>query len=98
MLRSTRTNLATTQFFSTAWMDNFFANLDVSLTRSRRLIPLSLFRRATRDYRLGGSFARDERRLTSLAKGRAVIIAAGSTINPLLKHGVEPDLLVSFDR
>src|SRR5690606_1954035 len=35
--------------------------------------------------------------LLSSAKGRALIIAAGSTINPLLKRAIEPDILVSFD-
>ena len=97
VLRSTRTTLATTQIFSTAWMDNFFANLEASLSDPGVSSLFPCFSGRPAIIASAGPSLETNVGLLRDVKGRAVIIAAGSTINPLLKHGVEPDLLVSFD-
>lgn len=97
LLRAARVNLATSWKFSTIWIENFFTNLDAMVSDPGIESFLTSFRgRPGIIVAAGPSLERNEHLLTQ-AKGRAVMIAAGSAINPLLKRGIQPDLLVSVD-
>lgn len=96
-LRFTRTNVATHSKFSTQWVDNFFANAESSVEDPGIRSFLPVFQGRPGLIVSAGPSLEKNVHLLSSAKGRAVILAAGSAINPLRKHGIEPDLLVSYD-
>lgn len=95
--RAARVNLTTTRAFALQWVGNFFHNAEASV-RDPGIVTLhDQFRgRPAIIVAAGPSLEKNVHELHK-AKGKAVIIAAGSTINALLKYGIEPDLLVSFD-
>lgn len=97
LVRAARTNVATNYRFSTQWIDNFFVNARVFLSDPGVAILFNRFRGRPGIIVSAGPSLERNARLLAGAKERAVIIAAGSAINPLLKNGIEADLLVSFD-
>lgn len=97
LLRQRIVNVATENTFSVQWLINFFANLLLSVEDPGVQHLLSPFAgRPAIVVSAGPSLDRNGH-LLSLAKGRALIVAAGSAIKPLRRLGVEPDLLVSID-
>lgn len=96
-LRAQRVNLATYHRFSWQWLDNFFANIKTSLTDPGITALTERFIGRPGIIASAGPSLEKNVHLLHQAKGKAVIIAAGSTLNPLLKHGIKPDVLVSFD-
>ncbi|NLG87405.1 MAG: motility associated factor glycosyltransferase family protein [Firmicutes bacterium] len=97
LVRSYRANIATHFIFAHNWLRNFFINLPTSITDpginklfgSFPAHPAIL-------VAAGPSLERNVDLLKSI-QGAALIVAAGSAINPLRKHQIEPDLLVSMD-
>lgn len=97
MLRTVRTDLATRQMFHLQWINNFFENISYAIRDPGvGALRKQLAGRPAIIASAGPSLEKNVHLLAE-AKGKAVIIAAGSAINPLLKYGIEPDLLVSFD-
>lgn len=97
LFRATRSDMATRRTFQLQWVNNFLKNLHhavndpgISSLRDR------LAGRPAIVVAAGPSLEQNIHLLRE-AKDRAVVIAAGSAINPLLKNRIEPDLLVSFD-
>lgn len=89
-------NLNTSNFFAQQWQENQLFNL-MNLWKS---IPLSrYFDKLTCPVIIAASGPSLNKQLDSLKKiyNNALIICAGSTINPLLKAGVRPHLIVTID-
>ena len=97
LVRLMRTDLATRYAFQAQWIDNFFRNLRFALLDPGISSLIGLFRGKPAIIVSAGPSLEKNVHLLAEAKGKAVIIAAGSAINPVRKHGIEPDLLVSFD-
>lgn len=97
LVRATRTNVATNRAFSVQWIKNFFANIRPGLEDPGINALQHQFTGRPAIIAAAGPSLDKNAHVLAQAKGRALIIAAGSAINPLLNHGVEPDLLVSFD-
>lgn len=97
MLRATRTDVVTRRLFHIQWLNNFFENVGRAVGDPG--VAALGDRLAGRPAIIAGAGPSLEKNVHLLreAKGNVVIIAAGSSINPLLRHGVEPDLLVSYD-
>lgn len=97
VLRASRGNIATTAIFQSQWIDNFFENVALAVNDPGiASLGQQLAGHPAIIVSAGPSLEKNGHLLAE-AKGKAVIIAAGSAIHPLLTHGVEPDLLVSFD-
>jgi hypothetical protein len=91
-------NIGTIAVFSKIWQKNMLYNLN-ELWKS---IPLQVFKnRFICPVIIAASGPSLTKQLDHLRKVRenntALIIAAGSTINPLLKAGIKPHLVVSID-
>lgn len=97
LLRATRNDNATRQKFQLQWITNFFENVNFTVGDPGISALKDLFSGRPAIIASAGPSLEKNVDLLAEAKDRAVIIAAGSAINPLLKHGIEPDLLVSFD-
>ncbi|WP_159446807.1 motility associated factor glycosyltransferase family protein [Carboxydocella sp. ULO1] len=89
-------NLNTIKYFAQTWQDNFLSNLYFSWES----IP---FRRLAGKLdcpvviAASGPSLNKQLELLKKIKDQALIIAAGSTINPLLSGGVKPHLVVTID-
>lgn len=97
MLRVVRSDVLTRQKYHDRWLSNFFQNVHLALGDPG--VSALRERLAGRPAVIASAGPSLEKNVSFLhrAKGKAIIIAAGSAINPLLKHGIKPDLLVSFD-
>mgnify|MGYP001438330914 CR=1 FL=1 len=92
-----RANIATFNRFQEEWLENIILNVKHNLKSASFAamkntctgIPAVI-------VGSGPSLSMEIEHLKTL-KGRAVIITAGSSIQALIKHGIEPDLAVSFD-
>ena len=86
----------TTRQFSFAWQENYIHNLlhtymnhsfkELKQQYSCPVIVIS-----------GGPSLKKQIPLLKTIKGKALMVASGSTINSLLHHGIEPDYVVSID-
>jgi hypothetical protein len=90
-------NRNTVIFFSQKWTDNFFENLPFTVKST----PVKYFFDCMKGFPIiivaaGPSLDKNIRYLKE-AKGKAVIICAGSAIKALLKEGIIPDFIVSVD-
>lgn len=97
LVRQALVNLATNRAWSLAWLDNFFANLIESAEDPAVSCLLPHFAGRPAIIVAAGPSLDKNVRLLGEVRGRALVVAAGSAINPLRKHGIRPDLLVSFD-
>lgn len=97
LARATLTNVVTYRRFSSQWISNFFENIETSVKDPGIEALIGHFSGRPGVIVSSGPSLEKNVRLLREVKGKAVIIAAGSAINPLLMRGVEPDLLVSFD-
>lgn len=97
LIRTFRTNIHTKALFSLQWIDNFFDNAGIFASDPgiSSLAPI-LSGRPGIVVAAGPSLEKNGHLLRK-AKGKALIIAAGSAVNPLLRLGVEPDLILSID-
>jgi len=91
------TNLHTLTVFQKQWAINIIQNIEQNL----KTYSFSPMRNACQGMPAvvvgsGPSLEMEMEQLKKL-KGRAVIIAAGSSIQALLRHNLEPDLAVSID-
>ncbi|WML46084.1 6-hydroxymethylpterin diphosphokinase MptE-like protein [Neobacillus sp. PS3-40] len=91
-------NIGTIAVFSKIWQKNMLYNLN----ESWKSIPFKVFEnKFTCPIIIAASGPSLTKQLEHLRKVRennsALIIAAGSTINPLLKAGIKPHLVVSID-
>ena len=91
-------NLGTIAVFSKIWQKNLLYNL----YESWKSLPFQVFKnRFTCPVIIAASGPSLTKQLDYLRmvkeKQSALIIAAGSTINPLLKAGIKPHLIVSID-
>lgn len=91
-------NINTIAAFSTIWQKNLLNNLIVSW----KSLPFQVFKnKFVCPVIIAASGPSLSKQLETLKKVRkdesALIIAAGSTINPLLKAGIKPHLVVSID-
>ncbi|MCR4419339.1 MAG: DUF115 domain-containing protein [Clostridia bacterium] len=97
LLQQQRVNVATQVNFAPVWfrnfVDNFISYLDSPGVASLR----GRFAGRPGIIVSAGPSLEKNVRLLQAAKGRALIICAGSTIKVLKAHGVVPDLLVSVD-
>jgi len=96
-LRQFRTDVATRQVFSTQWVSNFLQNARVAVADPGVSSLQGRFRGRPAIVVAAGPSLEKNGHLLRKAKGKALIIAAGSAIRPLLTLGIEPDLVVSFD-
>lgn len=96
-LRRFQGDFVTTARWSTSWIDNFFKCLPLSLSDPGVRNLFGLFPDRPGILVAAGPSLEKNVHLLPRAKGRAVVIAAGSAINALLKAGIEPDLVVSMD-
>ncbi len=97
LVRARRVDLATNRKLSTNWIENFFLNMWTALGDPDVGALFQAFSGRPAIIVASGPSLDRNVHLLPLAKGRAVMIAAGSAVNPLLRHGLEPDLVVSFD-
>lgn len=96
-LKSYRSNLATYQRFGLEWTENIFHNLPY-LIKSTPIYNLRDVFKGVPAIIVGSgpSLQIDIQQLKEL-KSSALIIAAGSSIQALVKAGIEPHLVVSID-
>ncbi len=97
LARQQLVDIATTRRWTEIWIDNLFANLRTSITDPGVSTLFGLFRDRPCIVVGAGPSLDKNGHLLPQAKGRAILIAAGSAINALLSQGVEPDLVVSID-
>ncbi|CEP68884.1 6-hydroxymethylpterin diphosphokinase MptE-like [Moorella glycerini] len=97
LIRQRLVNIATYKSFATQWLVNFFRNLPISINDPGIKSLFSLFINRPAIIVAAGPSLEKNIHLLHRARGAALIIAAGSAINPLLKNNIRPDLLVSFD-
>ena len=97
LVRSYRANMATHFLFSHNWLHNFFANLPTSISDPGINKLFGCFHTQPAILVAAGPSLERNVDLLKNIKGKALIVAAGSAINPLRKHHIEPDLLVSMD-
>ncbi|OIJ22522.1 hypothetical protein BKP45_06965 [Anaerobacillus alkalidiazotrophicus] len=89
-------NLNTINFFSKYWQENFFSNLFAA----RNATYLSdLIGRISCPIIIasGGPSLTKQLPILKEFQSKVLILCAGSTINSLLKGGIEPDIIVSVD-
>lgn len=97
LVRAFRSDVATRRRFHLQWLNNFFSNVRTAVADPGvSALKGHLANRPAIIVAAGPSLEKNVPLLAD-AQGKTVIIAAGSAINPLLKNGIEPDLLVSFD-
>lgn len=92
----TITNINTINFFSKKWQENFIYNF----RDAWKTVPLSRFKnKLTCPVVIASSGPSLSKQLELLKeiRDRVLIICAGSTINPLLKSGITPHLIVTVD-
>ncbi|MDI3540984.1 MAG: hypothetical protein PWP66_522 [Thermosediminibacterales bacterium] len=84
-------------FFSQKWTDNFFENLPFTV----RSTPVKYFFDSMKGFPIiivaAGPSLDENIHYLKEAKGKAVIICAGSAFKALLKEGIIPDFIVSID-
>ncbi|RME54662.1 MAG: DUF115 domain-containing protein, partial [Caldilineae bacterium] len=90
-------NLGTYSHFSLEWQKNCFTNLPISAYDPGVPALYPLFRNRPAILVASGPSLEKNVHLLAAAKDRALIVAIGSAIEALRRHGIEPDLLVSFD-
>lgn len=97
LFRSSRSNLRTQQVFFQAWAENPILNLEVAYNDPGIATLLNAFRGRPGIIVAAGPSLERNVSLLNEVKGKAVVIAAGSAIKPLIHRGIQPDLIVSFD-
>lgn len=95
--RLLRTDIATRQVFHKEWVGNFLRNARAAVGDPGIAALQGKMRERPAIIAAAGPSLEKNVRLLSEAKGKALIIAAGSAIRPLLKNGIEADLVLSFD-
>lgn len=97
LVRMSRGDLATAAKFQRRWIENFFQNISLAATDPGISSLRRRFAGRPTVIVAAGPSLEKNIHLLSAAKGKAVLIAAGSAINPMLQNGIEPELLVSYD-
>ena len=90
-------NMATYRSLSYMWLDNFFTNFRTSASDPGFSALQEAFAGKPAFLVAAGPSLDKNAHLLAQAKGKAVIIAVLQAVRALRKHGVEPDLVVSFD-
>ncbi|MBD7943039.1 motility associated factor glycosyltransferase family protein [Psychrobacillus sp. Sa2BUA9] len=86
----------TVRFFSEIWQKNYLLNLYYT-TKDKSLIELKNKYNLPVVIASGGPSLTKQIPILQKIKDSVIILAAGSTINTLLKNGIEPNYVVSVD-
>lgn len=90
-------DLNTTLFFARQWTENFFRNLGgVQASLPARGLERAFTGQPAIIVAAGPSLDKNIHLLPQ-AKGRALIVAVGTSLKPVIAQGIEPDLVVSID-
>lgn len=92
-----RANVATTAHFRFQWLTNLRKNLLTYLEAPNLGQLFARFSGVPVIVVAAGPSLENNVHLLPELKGKAIILAAGSAIGPLLHHGVVPDLVLSVD-
>ena len=90
-------NMATYRSLSYKWLENFFTNFRTSARDPGFASLEGVFAGKPAFLVSAGPSLDKNAHLLAQAKGKAVIIAVLQAVRALREHGVEPDLVVSFD-
>lgn len=97
LTRQSSVNFSTYQVFAMQWIENFFTNLRASATDPSAKSLFSQFKGKPAILVSAGPSLEKNIHLLAEAKEKALVVAAGSAIGPLLAHGIKPHMVVSFD-
>jgi hypothetical protein len=90
-------NMATYRSLSLLWLQNFFINFRTSFRDPGLTTLQGIFAGKPAFLVAAGPSLDTNAHLLAQVKGRAIIIAVLQAVRSLQKHGIEPDLIVSFD-
>lgn len=96
-LQSSRSNVATAKQFGLEWTENILLNLQYFLRSTSISYLKDLFKDTPAIIVGSGPSLQEDLQYLNKVKELAIVLAAGSSIQALLKAGIRPHLVVSID-